>query len=216
VTLAEIVVNPHFYGVGAMEALQGEITILDSEAIVTAVAGDGLPQPMESAAAKAALLVGQSIERWMDLAVAEEVSPGQLDETIEVMAARRGIDVSKPFVFVIEGEFREVRLHIINGACPVHARKRKLDIAEENRPFELDMDRVNGTLVGVYAADSAGKLTHPGTSIHAHLIYIDKKTSKRITGHIEQAGLTKGAILRLPASGEQGAAPARPSPEEAG
>jgi hypothetical protein len=119
----------------------------------------------------------------------------------------KGIDVSKPFMFVVEGEFKDVRLHVINGACPIHARMKKHGIEKRKEPFELEVKTANGTLVGVYAADSAGKLTHPTTRTHTHLIYIDEKTGEHLTGHIEQVGLAKDAILKLPSSGEQGAAP---------
>ncbi len=200
VSLAEIVGKPHFYGVGALEALRGEITVLDSVAIATGVTQDGRPQPMESSAAKAIMLVGRSIGEWMGVNLTEEVSHEQFDKTIRAMAAVKGIDVSKPFMFVIKGEFENVRLHVINGACPIRARMRKLDIEKENQPFELEANRVNGTLVGVYAEDSVGTLTHPATSTHAHLIYIDKETGERVTGHIEQVGLAKDAVLKLPKS----------------
>ena len=201
VSLAEIVGKPHFHGVGALEGLRGEITVLDSVAIVTGVTRDGRPQPMEGATAKATMLVGESIGEWMDVTLTEEVSHEQFDQTIRDMAAGKGIDVSQPFVFVIEGELADVRLHVINGACPIRARMRKLDIEREKQPFELEENRMNGTLVGVYAEDAVGTLTHPATRTHAHLIYIDEQTSERLTGHIERVGLAKGAVLRLPRSG---------------
>ncbi|MEZ6061883.1 MAG: hypothetical protein R3C19_16180 [Planctomycetaceae bacterium] len=52
---------------------------------------------------------------------------------------------------------------------------------------------------GIYAADSVGKLTHPATSTHTHVIYTDPKTGIRVTGHVEQIGLAKGAVLKIPA-----------------
>lgn len=203
VSLDEIVGKPHFYGVGAVEALQGEVTVLDSVAIATAVAQDGRPRPLESSSVRATMLAGQSIRNWIDLPLPEGVSPSEFDEAIGGMAAERGIDVSKPFVFVIEGEFREVRLHIINGACPVHARKKGAQIEKRKQPFALEAERMNGTLVGVYAVDSAGSLTHRGTRTHAHLIYIDEDSGDRITGHIEQGGVAKGANVKFPEPGER-------------
>ncbi|TGN99843.1 hypothetical protein PN36_33010 [Candidatus Thiomargarita nelsonii] len=201
VELAEIVNKPHFYGVGALEAIRGEITVLNSVAIITGVTQDGRPQPMDSDA-KATMIVGQSVSEWMDITMTEEVSHEQFDRTLKAMATSKGIDVSKPFIFVIEGEFNDVRLHVINGVCPIRARMMKLDTHKGNKPFELEVKTVNGTLVGVYAADSVGKLTHPATSTHTHLIYMDGKTGERVTGHIEQVGLAKEAILKLPVSGK--------------
>ena len=101
-------------------------------------------------------------------------------------------------MFSLDGEFTRVRLHIINGACPMHARLKKLELSKDRQPFEAQIPRVQGTLLGVYAKDSVGKLTHPGTSTHIHLKYVDESTGATITGHLEQIGLSAGAVLYLP------------------
>ncbi len=194
---------PHFYGVGALEGLQGEITILDSAAIVTGVARDGLPEPKEMTDVGATMLAGKSVETWAETTLEREVEVQEFDKTIEAMAATLDIDTAKPFVFLVEGELTDVRLHVINGACPIRARMKKENIDEDKLPFELETKTLKGTLLGVYAADSVGKLTHPATSAHVHLVYTDDKTGNHITGHIEQVGLAKGAVLKLPADGEQ-------------
>jgi alpha-acetolactate decarboxylase len=199
VDVAEIAGRPHFYGVGALEGLKGEITILDSLAFVTRVTPEGAPQAGSPADAKATLIVGQSIERWTRHTMTEAVSHDRFDETIGARAVGAGVETADPFVFVIEGAFTEVRLHVINGACPIHARINKLEIPEGERPFELDVENVSGTLVGIYAADAVGRLTHPATKTHTHLIYTDPATGERVTGHVERVGLSKGATLKLPA-----------------
>jgi alpha-acetolactate decarboxylase len=199
VDVAELAGRPHFYGVGAVEGLKGEITILDSVAFVTRVTAEGAPQAVAPADAKATLIVGQSIERWTRHTVTEAVPHERFDETIGARAVGAGVETAVPFVFVIEGAFTEVRLHVINGACPIHARINKLEIPEGERPFELDAENVSGTLVGIYAADAVGRLTHPATKTHTHLIYTDPATGERVTGHVERVGLSKGATLKLPA-----------------
>ena len=198
VALAEIASKPHFYGVGALEGLNGEITLLDSEVLITTVDDHSHPQTEVNPDAKAALLVGQSVVQWNHLNLNEDVSSDRFDEIIQGRAKSSGIDISKPFVFVVEGKFRDVRLHVINGACPVHARIKKLELDPKLKPFELEVETISGTLVGIYAPDSVGKLTHPGTSVHAHLIYRDSETGKRITGHLEKVGLGQGAKLKFP------------------
>jgi hypothetical protein len=182
-----------------LEGLKGEITVLDSVAVVTCVTPDGGPQAVAASDAKATLMVGQSVERWTRQALAEAVSHERFDETIGARAGGAGLETADPFVFVVEGTFADVRLHVINGACPIHARINKLEIAEGERPFELDVKNVSGTLVGVYAADAVGRLTHPATKTHTHLIYTDPATGERVTGHVERVGLAKGAVLKLPA-----------------
>lgn len=201
VDLAEILAKPHFYGVGALEGLEGEITIYDSSAVITGVKDEGGAKPVSAEAAaraKATMLVGQSVLDWTDTTMAGAVSHDDLDEAIARAAAEKGIDLSRPFVFVIEGDFEDVRVHVINGACPIRARMRKLELAADEGPYEMEADTVKGTVVGIYAKDAVGKLTHPDTSTHAHLIYKDATTGQRVTGHVEQIAVTKGAVLRLP------------------
>ena len=202
VSLTKILSMPHFYGVGALAGLQGEITVLDSVAIITGVTRDGRPYPMEKPEAKATMLLGQSVKKWIETTVAEEVPYEQFDKAVGVMASKKGIDISKPFVFLIKGEFRDVRLHVINGACPIRARIKNISVEKGKQPFELEVKKVRGTLVGIYAADSVGKLTHPATSTHAHLIYLDEK-GNHVTGHIEKIGLAKNSVLKFPELGER-------------
>ena len=200
VELEEVVGMPHFYGVGAMEGLQGEITLADSVPVVTSVTPDGRPRPVASSGVKAALLVGQSVPAWTRIEMSRDVPHGRFDAAVADVASQHQIDLTRPFMFVIEGEFRDVRLHVINGACPLRARMQKLELRQEDQPFELEAETVSGTLVGVYAADSVGMLTHAFTSVHAHLIYTDPDTGKRVTGHVERIGIVSGAILKLPAN----------------
>jgi hypothetical protein len=162
---------------------------------------------MQPAGMKATLLVGQSIETWTSVTLSEAVPHDRFDEAIATAASKAGVDVTGPFVFTIEGQFTDVRLHVINGACPVHARMKKLELAQDERPYELEAETLAGTVVGVYAADSVGKLTHPATSTHAHIIYVDHETGERVTGHLEQVGLAPGAVLKLATSSTTGAAP---------
>lgn len=198
IALAEIVDRPHFYGVGAVEGLRGEITIQDSVAIVTGVTPDTRPQPLAAGELQATLLVGQSMDEWTSLTLTHAVSHDRFDETIATAAAESGLSNAAPFMFVVDGEFTDIRLHVINGACPVHARMKNLALDESERPYELEASSLTGTLIGVYAPDSVGKLTHPATSIHAHLIYAEDETNQRITGHLERVGLAPGAVLTLP------------------
>jgi alpha-acetolactate decarboxylase len=199
VNIAVLLVQDHFYAVGAVAGLHGEITILDSVAYVTGVAPDSGLTPLDGASSEATLLVGQSVRSWSGETIDEDVAADRFDEVIHDAAASQGVDTSVPFMFIVEGEMIDVRLHVINGACPVHARMKKLEIQDDRLPFEHESSRLRGTIVGVYAPDAVGKLTHPATSVHAHLIYIDGTTGARVTGHLEWVGIAAGATVKVPA-----------------
>lgn len=84
VPLRHLVERPHFYGVGALEGLTGEITINDGEVTVTRVdaIGQMLPYDMSTGDPSATLLIGSYISAWTEHRVAHDVAVDKLDEYI--------------------------------------------------------------------------------------------------------------------------------------
>jgi alpha-acetolactate decarboxylase len=82
----------------------------------------------------------------------------------------------------------------------MHARLNKIELPKEQQPYELELEKVRGTIVGVFAKDAVGNITHPGTSMHMHLLYEDPQSGQMVTGHVERVGLLADAVLRLPQS----------------
>ena len=67
VAIAKLLSRPHFYGVGALENLLGEITIFDSHGIVSKVDSFGNVVPMsEEQFAQATMLAGAYVENWTE------------------------------------------------------------------------------------------------------------------------------------------------------
>ena len=187
VKFAELVKQPHFYGVGALESLGGEATILDGKVTLTQVKSDGKLQTLKlTPRTQAALLVGGYVTDWSKHPLSQAVSSDDLNSLIEQDARQAGLDVKAPFVFVID------------GACPIRARMRKEALPADKRPYEADLPKVSGKLVGVFAKDAAGNITHPGTSVHMHLLFQDTKSGEMRTGHVEKLTVAPGATLLLP------------------
>lgn len=199
VKLVNLQQHPRFYGVGALEGLQGELTFIDGQPFVTGVNQDGEVESLGSQTdeLQATLLIGASVSTWADFEATEPLEGERLENWIKAQAERVGIITSKPFPFLIEGEIIESRFHVINGACPVHARRRNLPIPADRMPFERESESMVARVVGIFAVNAAGKLTHPGISFHAHLVYEDEEGVQQ-TGHLEQLGIQAGAMLRLP------------------
>ena len=199
VSLESLSKRPHFYGVGALEKLQGEITIVDSQPFVSMVTADGMPKSLSARASglQATLLVGAEVSDWASFEIPEAMSSGKVEAWIQIHAERLGFEPSEPFPFLIDGEFVDCRLHIINGACPVHAKRQNKSIPTGSKPYEVELKSVQGKVVGVFARNAAGKLTHPGTSVHAHIVYQDNN-GEFLTGHLEYFGAQSGARLQLP------------------
>jgi hypothetical protein len=111
---------------------------------------------------------------------------------IEQAAARGGIDTAAPFPFVIHGLATSLNMHIINGFCP-HAGEP--DPASE--PWRLvSSNPTDVTIIGFFARDAAGELTHHGTSMHAHALV--RIAGRLVTGHVDSIGIEAGATLQLP------------------
>jgi alpha-acetolactate decarboxylase len=200
VVLAELLERPHFFGVGALEGLQGEITAYDGKIVITTVGADGKWQagPDAPTDEQATLLVGAYADTWSEVSLHNDVPAANFDALVSTIAENAVPGLEQPFMFTIEGDFENVRLHVINGACPLHSRMHKVELPEESRPFEGEIDAVSGRIVGVFAKDAVGRLTHPATSTHTHILFDDPATGKTITGHIERLDIVKGATLRLP------------------
>ena len=124
IALAEATSQPHLYALGALEGLTGEVTILDSAVVATTVNEEHQLQPVDvNPEIQATLLVGSYIAAWTVHTVSKAVPAEEFDVYIEQLASKQGIDISKPFVFTVSGAFIDVRLHVIQGTCPVHAKQ---------------------------------------------------------------------------------------------
>ncbi len=205
VRLETLIERPHFYCVAALAGLAGEATILDGQVMVTRANSQGQLEPRDFKASDGAatLLVGAYIPSWIDHKTMTAVKPDEFDNYILEQATQAGLKSSEPFVFIVEGEFESVHLHVINGACPLHARLRNVQLPPDKQPFEIDFKTIQGTLVGVFAKDAVGNITHPATTTHVHLVYRDDTSGKQLTGHVERVGVMAGAMLRLPCVSER-------------
>jgi hypothetical protein len=72
------------------------------------------------------------------------------------------------------------------------------DTDGDRAPWQFTLEApVYGRIVGFFARDSAGEITHHGSSIHAHaLLDVD---GTRLTGHVERLAFGPGAIVRVSA-----------------
>jgi alpha-acetolactate decarboxylase len=199
IRLGDVADREHFFGVGAVTALGGEVTVEDSQIRVTRVGADGGPEPIpgDPSEIAATFLFGTSVAEWLRFPLDDAVPADDVDAMIGAHVNRAGIDEAEPMVFQVVGTFRDVRVHVISGACPLHARRAGVTLDEWQRPFEGTYESISGTIVGVYAKGKAGVLTHPGTSTHMHLIYVESEAGATVTAHVEQVSFAPGGVLML-------------------
>jgi acetolactate decarboxylase len=100
------------YAVGAMEGLDGEITIFDSQPYVSKMRGAGYVVD-HTYAHGAIFLVWTERAAWADVPIPATVkSYRDLQEFVKREAVAAGIDVTKPFPFLLSGTPAEVKWHI--------------------------------------------------------------------------------------------------------
>ena len=198
VSMSQVLAKPHAFGVGAVEGLRGEIIIDDGRcwtAEVVAGAGQPVAKVREGVqSGGATLMVVAYVPKWSEFIIERGLASDELEAYIRDAAQHHGIDTTKPFPFVLEGEFRNLSAHVINGFCPMNPNADPG--SAENQPVRLDGVLGRGKLIGIYAENSAGELTHHGSSMHAHVLM---ESSPTTVAHVEAVAVAPTARLRLPA-----------------
>jgi len=193
ITFAEVSSKPHAIAVGALPNLAGEITVFDGT-IYTATTPDGQTASTVAADATfdaATLLSLSYVDAWKECLLP---SNHPLEEAIELSAVIQGIDTESPFPFFITGTTSDYHLHVINGYCPVA----EPDLEAKFQPWrQVGTERTPITVVGFYAKDQEGVMTHHGSNVHIHGI-IDMNGTLT-TGHLDSVLINPGALLFLPA-----------------
>ncbi len=195
VRLSTIPERGSMIAVGALEGLGGEITVLDGAFWVTR-AIDGVPSttgPSVRDGDAATLLARASVPAWSALEISGEGRT--LAELVLEGAAVTGLELNEPFPFVIEGVDVQMDLHVINGFCTIGQDPGEIDAS----PWRWSGNSAKDVrIVGFFARDRAGEMTHHGTEIHAHAIAtVDGQI---VTAHVDHASVTGAATLRLPAA----------------
>lgn len=192
------VVGPRTIAIGALAGLEGEITVLDGRAWVARPAGSALtvsgpaPDPEDYAA----LLTAAEVPAWTEETFGTTSASGRdPDQAIEFGARGSGLDTTKPFPFTVTGDFTTLDIHVINGACIIA----NPDLPPEHQPWRWSAGGVpvRATIVGFYAPDAAGVMTHHGTAIHAHAII--ERDGEVITGHVERFAMPARGTIGFPA-----------------
>lgn len=194
VKLAECATQ-HAIAVGAIEGLDGEITVIDGAAWVSRVRNGGIVTtgPEVVPTDRATLLTATRVDRWYATRLEASVSAMELEAAIERIARDHGLDTSRPLPFMIEGDATSLEMHVINGYCPQSSD----EVAAGREPWRPTLTKPSRVvIVGFLAKNSEGIMTHHGTSIHAHgLLTVN---GQRVTGHIDSIAIAAGAQIKVP------------------
>lgn len=180
------------YAMGAFENAEGEITVFDGEPLLS-YGKEGSDRVFNKIPKKKAMLLAIiRPERFVnESTIEEDIEDVWFYDWLEERAKSEGIDLDRPFLFILEGEFKNTIWHIVDGKNeekPKDGEKQKLmkKVFVENKTDE-------GIVFGVYAKENQGVFTHPGENYHAHGVFKNKTRA----GHIDEFTVTKGSKIRI-------------------
>jgi alpha-acetolactate decarboxylase len=180
----------HLYALGAVENLKGEIQIFDGKPSNSFVIDTTL-QIKASFNLKAALLVYAEVEAWDITKISTITTKNDLEATIFETAKSNGINIEKPFPFLLEGTIASLDWHVINwkdnDTIHNHAKHKAsgLNGTLKNREVQI---------IGFYSTKHKAVFTHHTTNMHMHF----KTGDNAIAGHIDDLLLDHQLILKLP------------------
>ncbi len=202
ISLESLAGRKGLYAVGPIDGLDGEITIFDSKPYITKVRGGDFTVD-HTFNHGAFFLVWSEQANWTDVPIPPTVK-GYVDlqQFIKARAQAAGIDVTKPFPFLLAGTPVEINWHI-NVDRTEGKPITKESFQKSKQPFVTKNEPVD--IIGFYAEHHAGVFlpsdkpkfmegTDNQNVIHIHLV---SKTGKA-AGHIDNITLGEGMMLRLP------------------
>jgi acetolactate decarboxylase len=202
VSLEDLADRKGLYAMGPIDGLDGEITIFDSKPYITKVRGKDFV--MDNTLKHGAFfLVWSEQTKWKDVSVPAAVK-GYIDlqQFVKTQAQAVGIDVTKPFPFLLAGTPVEIKWHINvdrTEGKPITKElfvKSKAPFVTKNEPVDI-IGFYSDHHVGVFVAEYAPAIKDGSgikNVIHIHLV---SRVSKA-AGHIDDLTLGEGMVLKLP------------------
>ncbi|VVB94556.1 Alpha-acetolactate decarboxylase [uncultured archaeon] len=202
ISLETVSNRPGLYAIGPIEDLDGEITIFDSKPYITKVRGADYTVD-RTFKHGAIFLVWTEQAKWLDVPVSDTVKGyADLQRFVKTQAQAAGIDVTKPFPFLLSGTPVEIKWHInVNRTegkpitKELFARSKEGYVAK-NEPVDIIgfyAERHTGEFISQYAP-AIKEGSGMQNAIHIHLV----SRASSAAGHIDDITFGDGMVLRLP------------------
>jgi acetolactate decarboxylase len=170
------VCSKNSWGVGALAGLEGEITIVGGKVLV---ASGGMELREATSEDAATMCYFFDVQEWTSIIIDKDI---QADEIDSYIANKNSSDL---FPFRIEGNFCDLDFHVITGSCPING----------GEPLRGSVETSEGQLIGIFASDAAGVITHHGSKTHIHVVTDEEKPR---TGHVDSVIIKKGSKIYFP------------------
>lgn len=180
---------------GAAAFLNGEIIAIDGEALIAVASEGGKSYEVRPVVAEdeATILAAAKVAAWSPTPIGSDLDPDDFETYIEEAALAAGIDIARPFPFLVRGPIIDLEAHVVGGRCPVRTPGQA---GHEGAPYRAKAARTDATLVGFFVARGGHSITHHGSRTHVHVkTEID---GKPFIGHVDYFAVTEGSTLLLP------------------
>jgi acetolactate decarboxylase len=190
IALASLADLPNLYAVGPAEHLRGEVSIFDSLPSISRITNGSL-KIETNFSCSACFLVYTQVSTWRQLTFPTAIKDEATLEThIVKSASELGIDVGRPFPFLINSTPERATLHVLDkrDGLPHNAElheKAKVRFVLQGEPVEV---------IGFYSNRHRGIFTPGDVNVHMHI----KSVDGRMSGHLEAIQLERGATLAVP------------------
>ncbi len=179
------------YALGALENLVGEIQIFNSVPFNT-FTSQGKIAFDKSFTRNASLLVYAQVKEWKETKIPKSItSRKQLEEYIQQHALQSGINIEKPFPFLISGKSKLISWHVINWNKNDnnHTHRKHIESGPHGK-----IKNINANILGFYSTKHKSIFTHHSTNMHMHF----KTSDHSLAGHIDEIVLGSEMVIKLP------------------
>ena len=180
----------HLYGVGPLEGLKGEVTILHSEPSVSRVLDGDRVAVAGGFEHRACFLVYAQVPAWREVRLPDGVADlAALEAALPELAAGSGLDPEAPFPFLLKGRPARIEAHILNKTDGLpHTRE-----LHERAKVHFSIAGAGAEVIGFYSKAHRGIFTPRESNLHLHV----RTEDGTFSGHVEELTVA-GLQLYLP------------------
>jgi acetolactate decarboxylase len=183
--------QPDLYGIGPVEQLRGEVTIINGHSALATVAPDGRVHVEESFETGVPFFVWSRVPIWRPMPLPAEVrSLEDLERFVPTAALKNGHMPDKPLPFLLSGRADLIEFHILNrtgGGSHDPSMLNEIQIA-------FATEQTEAVIIGFHAPKHRGVFTPIDSNVHMHFQTADDSQS----GHITKLALGSAPTLSLP------------------
>jgi len=167
----------NLYAAGPLEQGRGEVSIFDSTPLISKV-NEATVNVTVGYGYRAGFLVYAIVENWRRATVRIPIeNENRLGEQLLPLAVENGIDIDRPFPFLVYCYIAQAELHILcNESSPDYSPE-----LHEKAKVRFPITDSSIEIVGFYSRHHRGVFTPPNSNFHMHVRTLDN----RLAGHLE-------------------------------